>query len=203
MQCRVADQDGRLDRERPDRTRREFFPKGREHPAIPTLRQPDDRFRPGIVVFVGQPIDQGRSKIRRVHVHLRPQRKGRPITDVSLRVPRQFNQDAEGFNLLVTRECEDEAVSNVGVGMVTETRRGDNGLGHSEVTQGGKDRLEDFGIVLPLQHAQEGAKARPGERAIGDSELPENVGPHPALDCADALTEPDGRVQDLASATPM
>ena len=181
MQFRVADQGCGLDAERPDGIRLKLPAEGREHPPVPPLGQPDHRFRPCIVVFIGEPFGESVSKLRRVHVHLRPQRKGRPITDMGCRVSRQFDEDAEGLFLFVTRQCEDDAVSNVWVGMATEPRRRNDGFGISEVRQGDKDRLEDIVILLAFQHAQEGVEARLGEGAIGDSELPEDIRPHTAL----------------------
>jgi hypothetical protein len=122
---------------------------------------------------------------------------------VGRRVSRKFGEGLKGSTVFVPHQGEDDAVANVGVHVMPESGGRSNGLGPSEVRQGDQYRPEDIMIFLALQQAQEGAETRLGEGAIGNSELPQDVRPHPALDRTEALAEPDRPFQDLVRSSPV
>jgi hypothetical protein len=199
----IADQSGGFDGESPDRSGGESLVKSTEYSQVPPPCQPDDRLRACVVIFVGEPFDEGSSKLGRVHLHLRSQSKGRPISDVGFRVSRQFDEETDGPNIRVSRQGEDDGMANIGVSMATEARRWPDRSGLAEVRQGDQYRPEDGVVLLTYQHLQEGVEARLREGAIRDSELPEDVRSHPAFDRTGATTEPDGPFQDVPTSPPM
>jgi hypothetical protein len=203
VELEIANQGSGLHGERSDGLGFKLLAESREHSPVPTPGQSNERLAAGVVVFVSEPFDEGSSKLGRVHFHLRSQSKACPITDVSFRVSRRFDEETDGPSILVSHQGKDDGVANIGVVMATETRCRLDRTGLAEVRQGDQDRPEDIRMRLDLQRAQESAKTRLGEGALGNTKLPQDIRPHTALDRTGTQAEPDGPVQDLVGSPPV